>query len=83
MSSRQSSQSRDGHVEALDFDSNRKPPSSETDRSSLLRDDASLLGNVVDEIVQKDREKMQRQVSRYISYLSAIVSWYVDPAESI
>ena len=83
MSSRHSSRSRDGHIAALDFDANRKAPSLDTDisrdgRSSppgLLRDDESLLSNVVDGIIQKDRRKIKAQVSRYLSYASAILSW--------
>jgi hypothetical protein len=67
-------------VDALDFDQNRKKNHS-ADRSepsspqSLLRDTESLLSNVVDGIIQKDREKMKRQVRRYLSYGSAILSW--------
>lgn len=80
MSSRASSRSSGGHVEALDFDSNRKRPTSHTDASSvssprgLLRDDESLLSNVVDGIITNDRRQMEIQLSKYISYASAILS---------
>ena len=87
--SRQSSRSREGAaaapVQALDFDSNRKggPPGASEDASGasspdgLLRDSESLLSNVVDGIVNKDRERMRMEVRRYLSYASAILSWSV------
>ena len=82
-SSRQSSRSRHPDspaVEALDFDRNRKGPSpSDVSGASsphgLLRDSESLLSNVVEGIIDKDRERMKRQVRRYLSYGSAILSW--------
>ena len=79
--SRQSSLRRNGQVEALDFDSHRriKDGSVHTSRSdspvSLLRDDESLLENVVDGIIREDRDKMRAQVQKYLSYGSAILSW--------
>ena len=78
MPSRRSS-SANGNVEALDFDRNRKPVrSNNTSRSStpqgLLRDDESLLSNVVDGIVDKDRRRMAKQTLRYLSYASGILS---------
>ena len=82
--SRRSSRNREANVEALDFDKNRKgPPGSEASGASsptgLLRDSESLLSNVVDGIINKDRERMKRQVQRYASYASAILSWYEIP----
>ena len=85
MPSRHSSRSGslNGQIDALDFDANRKASSQITDTSSesnppaLLRDDESLLSNVVDGIIQKDRRKIKTQVSRYLSYASAILSWSV------
>ena len=86
MPSRSSSQSRIGHVDALDFDSHRKLPSTANGSGAssphgLLRDDESLLSNVVEGIIERDRRKMKRQVTKYLSFASAILSWY-GPATS-
>lgn len=68
-------------MQALDFDKNRKghPHSEAASGTSsphgLLRDSESLLSNVVDGIIDKDRVRMRRQVRRYLSYASAILSW--------
>ena len=81
--SRHSSRRRNGEIEALDFDSNRKTRdgSSHTSGASspvhLLRDNESLLGNVVDGIIQEDRKKMKASLQKYVSYGSAILSWSV------
>lgn len=79
--SRQTSRHQNGQVEALDFDSHRRIRdgfihAQGTDSPiSLLRDDESLLENVVDGIIQEDRDKMKAQVQKYLSYGSAILSW--------
>jgi hypothetical protein len=86
MPSRQSSRAPAGnglgnsHIDKLDFDAHRKLPSTNnTSRSSslrgLLQDDESLLSNVVDGIIQRDRRKMARQVTKYLSFGSAILCW--------
>jgi len=65
-------------ISTLDFDSNRPPPSnhdsSPPSPTGLLRDDESLLSNVVDGAIERDRRKMRRQVLRYASFASAILS---------
>lgn len=81
MGSRSSSRSRNGHIDKLDFDAHRKPASTnDSSRASsphgLLRDDESLLSNVVDGIIEGDRRKMKRDVMKYLSFASAILSWY-------
>ena len=81
--SRHSSRHRNGEIEALDFDSNRKARDGSRHTSGasspvhLLRDNESLLSNVVDGIIQEDRQKMKAQLQRYMSYGSAILSWLV------
>ena len=82
MHSRNSSHSRNGHIDTLDFDSHRKAPSANggsrsPSRHGLLRDDDSLLSDVVDGIIERDRQKMRRLVTKYLSFASAILSWYV------
>ena len=78
--SRQSSRTREGDVEALDFDKNRTGPSppdvsGASSPHGLLRDSESLLSNVVDGIINKDRERMRGQVRKYLSYASAMLCW--------
>jgi hypothetical protein len=81
MGSRSSSHGRSDHIDKLDFDSHRKPASTydESRASSphgLLRDDESLLSNVVEGIIERDRRKMKREVVKYLSFACAILSWY-------
>ena len=80
MPSRSPSRSTNGGIETLDFDSNRHPPSTTHNSSNpssptgLLRDDESFFSNVVEGAIERDRNKMRRQVLRYISFASAILS---------
>lgn len=81
MGSRSSSHSRTGRIDKLDFDSHRKPASTydgsgASSPQGLLRDDESLLSNVVDGIIERDRWKMKREVVKYLSFACAILSWY-------
>ena len=87
--SRQSSRSRadqelqDGVVQKLDFDANRKrstsgerPTSSDAGSAQgLLRDDDSLLSDVVQGILKEDRKEMQRRVAKGLSFLAAMMCW--------
>ncbi|MCJ1246478.1 putative monocarboxylate transporter mch1 [Trapelia coarctata] len=79
MSSRSSSHSHTGRIDKLDFDSHRKPTSTHNGSGAssphgLLRDDESLLSNVVDGVLERDRRKMKREVVKYLSFASAILS---------
>ena len=90
MSSRNSSKARreqDGGIDKLDFDSNRRhhlaPPSSSQGGSesihsgshrSLLADDDDFFSDVVEGAIEQDRQKMARNVTRYTSFASAILS---------
>ena len=81
MASRSSSRSRNGAIDTLDFDSHRKLPSINDDSGTstphgLLRDDESLLSEVVDGIIERDRRTMRRTVIKYFSFGCAIFSWY-------
>ena len=80
MPSRSSSRGRNGQIDKLDFDKNRKAPSANDGSGAssphgLLRDDESLLSNVVEGIIERDRRKMKRQVMKYLSFASAMVNW--------
>lgn len=76
MPSRSSSRSANG-IDKLDFDENRRPPSTAdgSDPGGLLRDDESLLSNVVDGVIERDQRKMRRKMTKYLSFVSAILSW--------
>ncbi|MCJ1476764.1 putative monocarboxylate transporter mch1 [Lambiella insularis] len=79
MHSRSSSHNHNGDIETLDFDSHRKLPSAHDGSRSpsphgLLRDDESLLSDVVDGIIERDRRKMKRIVTKYLSFASAIIN---------
>lgn len=64
-------------IDKLDFDNNRQPPSTTdgSDAGGLLRDDESFLSNVVEGVIERDRRKLRRQVIKYLSFVSAILSW--------
>ncbi|KAL8682223.1 MAG: hypothetical protein Q9186_001682 [Xanthomendoza sp. 1 TL-2023] len=75
MPSRSSSRSANG-IDKLDFDDNRQPPSTTdgSDAGGLLGDDESLLSNIVDGVIERDRRKLRRQIVKYLSFVSAILS---------
>ena len=81
MPSRSPSRSVNGGIDKLDFDENRKKPSSThidsgaSGPSGLLRDDDSLLSDIVDGVIERDRRKMKRAVTKYLSFACAILSW--------
>ncbi|SLM40224.1 Major facilitator superfamily domain, general substrate transporter [Lasallia pustulata] len=78
MRSRSSSRSATGRIDKLDFDSNRKTaPSNDGSEHSgphLLDDDESLLSDVVDGIIERDRRRMKQAVTRYLSFACAILN---------
>ena len=81
MPSRNSSRSVEPHgMNKLDFDAHRRPPSTIDDSTTpssptgLLRDDESFFSDVVDGVIERDRQKMQRIVVKYVSFASAILS---------
>ena len=82
MPSRSPSRSSNGHIDKLDFDENRKKPSSSTHDGSdqsgpsgLLRDDDSLLSDVVDGVIERDRRELKRLIAKSLSFASAMLSW--------
>ena len=82
MTSRSSSPSANGHIDTLDFDSHRKPRSAngdaeEIEPSGLLRDDESLLSDIVEGVIEKDRQKLGLVLTKYLSLASAALNWLV------
>ncbi|KAL6719456.1 putative monocarboxylate transporter mch1 [Lecanora helva] len=80
MSSSTSSTSGERRIDTLDFDSNRRTPSTTLDSSKpsspngLLRDDESFFSDVVEGAVERDRRKMRRQILKYASFANAILN---------
>lgn len=67
-------------VDKRDFDDHRKPPSTNDGVESsglggLLRDDESLLSNVVGGVIDRDRRKLQLAITKYASLVSALLCW--------
>lgn len=80
MSSRQPNDVESRRTDKLDFDANRQrqavsEDSSVTSAPHLLPNDEDLLSNVVDGIIERKRERLKIQVTRYLSFASAILSW--------
>ncbi|KAL8821395.1 MAG: hypothetical protein Q9223_000544 [Gallowayella weberi] len=78
MPPRSSSRSANG-IDKLDFDDNRQPPSTTdgSDAGGLLRDDESLLSNIVDGVIERDRQKLRRQGQVNAVSTAAEVSMYL------
>lgn len=79
-SSHSPSRSRTVTIDKLDFDHHRKPPppSQDSDHEGpggLLRDDESLLSNILDGVIERDRRKLRRNIIKYASYLCSILCW--------
>ena len=72
---------RNGDIDKLDFDDNRIPrrsniEGSDTSKpSGLLDDDESLLSDVVEGVIERDRKRMQGVVLRYTSFVVAVLNW--------
>jgi hypothetical protein len=62
----------------LDFDANRHKGRSNTLRDagrSLLDEDVDFMGEVAEGILERDRQKMRREVVRTLSFVCAVLSW--------
>lgn len=72
---------RSNGIDKRDFDDNRLRPEASIDGSEgsrpsgLLGDNESLLSDVVEGVIERDRERMQRIVVRYLSFGVAVVNW--------
>jgi hypothetical protein len=62
-------------IKTLDFDANRTVRSHASGHRSLLDDDVSLMSELADAIIARDRKRMQAQVTRIFSFVCAVLSW--------
>lgn len=67
-------------IDKLDFDRHRKPPppnggSEFSGPGGLLRDDESLLSNILDGVIERDRRKLRRNIIKYASFVCSILCW--------
>ena len=67
------------HIETREFDANRSLRShiSQNHDRSLLDDDVDFMGEVARGIIDRDRRRMKREFTRTISFVVAVLSWYV------
>lgn len=67
-------------MDKRDFDDHRKPPSTNdggenSGLGEIFRDDESLLSNVVDGVIERDRRKLQLTITKYAALASALLCW--------
>lgn len=64
---------------------------SQESHRSLLDDDVDLMSEVAEGILERDRQRMRREVLRWMSFVCAVLSWCVlqqslyilDPANAV
>jgi hypothetical protein len=65
-------------IKTLDFDANRTAQSHPPGHRSLLDDDVSLMSEVAEGIIARDRQWIQTQFIRTCSFICAVLSWYAN-----
>jgi hypothetical protein len=68
------------HIDRLDFDSNRGTVRSGSSRDagrSLLDEDVDFMEEIAEGILERDRQRMRREVVRILSFVCAVLSWQV------
>jgi hypothetical protein len=66
------------HIGRLDFDANRGTVRSNASRDpgrSLLDEDVDFMEEVAEGILERDRQRMRREVIRTLSFVCAVLSW--------
>ena len=66
------------HIGRLDFDANRGTVQSNASRHagrSLLDEDVDFMSEVAEGILERDRQRMRREVIRTLSLVCAVLSW--------
>lgn len=62
------------HIDAREFDPRQNQIS--RDRG-LLDDDVSFMNEVAQGIIDRDRRRMRREFTRTVSFMVAVMCWYV------
>ena len=66
-------------IDRLDFDHHRKRSSNAGSEQSgpggLLADNESLLSNVLDGVIERDRRKLRRNIVKGASFACALLCW--------
>lgn len=72
-----SSMPEENRIDGLEFDPSRSVRSnaSRDSHHSLLDDDADFMGEVAEGILQRDRRRMQLEVTRIASFVCAVLCW--------
>lgn len=65
-------------IKTLDFDANRTAQSHTSGHRSLLDDDVSLMSEVAEGIIARDRQWIRAQFIRTCSFICAVLSWYAS-----
>ena len=65
-------------IHSLEFDANRTVRSQNSEHS-LVDDDVDFMGEVAEGIIQRDRRRMRLEVTRVVSFICAVLSWYEMP----
>jgi hypothetical protein len=48
---------------------------SQNSHRSFLDDDVDFMNEVAEEVVERDRKRMRREVIRWLSFVCAVLSW--------
>jgi hypothetical protein len=65
-------------IKTLDFDANRIAQPHASGHRSLLDDDVSLMSEVAEGIIARDRQLIRAQFIRTCSFICAVLSWYAS-----
>lgn len=63
-----------GGIDRLDFDTNRHVENGSL-HHVLSNEEEGLIDDVVDGVIERDRARMKRAVTRYLSFGIAIINW--------
>lgn len=65
----------EAHIDAREYEPNRTTHSHGSHDRSLLDDDVSFMNEVAQGIIDRDRQKMRREVTRIASFVVAVLCW--------
>lgn len=65
----------ESHIDTREFDPNKNAPSQALHFRNLLSDDGRLMSEVAQDIIDRDRRLMRREVTRVASFVAAVLCW--------